>query len=77
MGDCTTPEYHKTHYYCPSCDWVAPDAPKSELSIAKARIAALEAENRDFRAYFDKIAPGFMVAYDSERAALSRDKGAK
>jgi len=21
MNNCSTPEYHETHRYCPSCDW--------------------------------------------------------
>jgi len=27
--DCPEPFWHDTHYYCPVCTWVAPDAPRS------------------------------------------------
>ena len=42
--DCPTPIYHETHYYCPSCSFVAEDAPVSEAEAQRGRADALHAE---------------------------------
>lgn len=31
--DCPTPEYHATHYYCPSCTFMASDSPKPKTDF--------------------------------------------
>lgn len=41
---CPTPEYHGTHYYCPSCTWVAEDAPVSEAEAQRGRANLLHAQ---------------------------------
>jgi hypothetical protein len=34
--DCTTPEYHETHRYCPTCTWTEDDDWKPRYLVRKA-----------------------------------------
>jgi hypothetical protein len=43
-AECPTPIYHETHYYCPSCTFVADDAPVSEATAQRGRADHLYAE---------------------------------
>jgi hypothetical protein len=43
-NECPTPMYHDTHYYCPSCSFVAEDAPVSEAEAQRGRADLLHAE---------------------------------
>ena len=38
-SDCTSPEYHKTHFYCPGCTFQDPHAPMSKEADLRAQLA--------------------------------------
>lgn len=43
-ADCPTPGYHATHYYCPSCTFIADDAPVSEVEAQRSRADSLHVQ---------------------------------
>ena len=38
-SDCTSPEYHKTHFYCPGCTFQDPHAPMSTEADLRTQLA--------------------------------------